>query len=57
MYPNEPLLDEAKRILYYLVLTKDLGIRYIRGPAPHLYGMTESDRREVYGALVVHIEV
>ena len=44
MYPNEPRLDEARRILYYLVLTKDLGIRYIRGPAPHLYGMTESDR-------------
>ena len=41
--PNERLLDEAKRVLYYLVLTKDLGIRYIRGLAPRLYGMTDSD--------------
>ena len=41
--PNKRLLDEAKRVLTYLVLTKDLGLRYMRNAPVRLYGMTDSD--------------
>ena len=41
--PTPRLLDEAKRVLQYLVTTKDLGIRYERGVPVRLYGMSDSD--------------
>ena len=41
--PNAILLEEARRVLYYLVLTKDLGPRYTRGSPINLTGMTDSD--------------
>ena len=41
--PNKRLIDEAKRVLTYLVLTKDLGLRYMRNAPIRMYGMTDSD--------------
>ena len=41
--PDARLLDEARRVLYYLVLTRDIGPRYKRGAPVELTGMTDSD--------------
>ena len=41
--PTERLLDEAKRVLQYLVSTAHLGLRYMRNSPVRLYGMTDSD--------------
>ena len=40
--PSPRLLDEAKRVLYYLVQTAKLGLRYMRGVPIRLFGMTDS---------------
>ena len=41
--PTPALLIEAKRVLHYLANTKDMGLRYVRGSQPRLYGMSDSD--------------
>ena len=41
--PNEILLEEARRVLYYLVLTKSLGPRYSRDGPANVYGLSDSD--------------
>ena len=41
--PTARLLDEAKRVLQYLLSTKELGIHYVRNSPIRLYGMTDSD--------------
>ena len=41
--PTKRLVDEAKRVLTYLVQTKHVGIRYCRGVPIRLYGMSDSD--------------
>lgn len=41
--PNATLLEEARRVLYYLALTKDLGPRYTRNASATLVGMADSD--------------
>ena len=41
--PDSRLLDEARRVLHYLVLTRDIGPRYKRGSPIELTGMTDSD--------------
>ena len=41
--PTDRLLDEAKRVLQYLVQSADIGIRYMRKSSIRLYGMTDSD--------------
>ena len=41
--PDATLLEEARRVLYYLVSTRDLGPRFKRGASLDLYGMSDSD--------------
>ena len=41
--PTFRLLDEAKRVLQYLISTKHMGIHYERNMPIRLYGMTDSD--------------
>ena len=53
--PTAALLHEAKRVVLYLVKTKDLGIRYERHATLDLFGMSDSSwsvRRSTSGAVL-----